>query len=127
LPSVFSFCLVPPTPTPTQSLELAQEDAVATTGTRHSLTSNKHFSKICAGFNYLKFYNQVCKFLEDPKYCCWSKELVEWWNKWVFNELLGGLGAAALGREHGTLLMLDAQLETQDLNVGNGGVEGVAA
>ncbi|QRW20061.1 hypothetical protein RhiXN_09036 [Rhizoctonia solani] len=96
--------------------------------TRHSLTSDEHFSEICAGFNYLEFYNQVREFLEDPKYRRWSKELVEWWNKEVFDGVqLGGLGAAALGREHGTLSMLDAQLETQDLNVGNGGVEGVAA
>ncbi|CAE6396209.1 unnamed protein product [Rhizoctonia solani] len=92
--------------------------------TRHCLTSDEHFAEVCAGFNYVELYNQVREFLEDPKYDRWSKELLEWWNEQVFAGIrLGGVGSSALGRTHGTLSMLSAQLEVQGLDIGNGNTD----
>ncbi|KAG9120844.1 hypothetical protein FRC07_003498 [Ceratobasidium sp. 392] len=89
--------------------------------TRHSLTSDEQFAEVCSGFNYVEFYNQVRGFLEKPQYERWSRELINWWNEQLFGGLqLGGVGEAGLDEAHGTLAMLDVELEVEGLDVGAG-------
>jgi hypothetical protein len=48
---------------------------------RQALTSDETFQEVCSGFDYTVFYDEVRRFLEEPKYATVSKTLLEWWNR----------------------------------------------
>ncbi|KAG8732868.1 hypothetical protein FRC10_000572 [Ceratobasidium sp. 414] len=79
---------------------------------RQALTSDEKFEEVCSGFDYTVFYNEVCRFLEEPKYATVSKSLLKWWNR----ELLSHYPADVAGslqvewHQHGMLAALDVVL-----------------
>ncbi|CUA75562.1 hypothetical protein RSOLAG22IIIB_05960 [Rhizoctonia solani] len=77
---------------------------------RHSLTTETIFSEICGGFNYGTYYNQICEFLEAPRFSSRAKVLLDWWNMRVFGSFNIGIHAN-IEDGPGTLDALDAEVE----------------
>ncbi|KAG9086891.1 hypothetical protein FRC06_002829 [Ceratobasidium sp. 370] len=79
---------------------------------RQALTSDEMFQEVCSGFDYTVFYDEVRRFLEEPKYATVSKNLLEWWNRELLSRYPADVAGSSQAEQcqHGMLAALDAAL-----------------
>ncbi|CAE6538192.1 unnamed protein product [Rhizoctonia solani] len=81
--------------------------------TRFAVSAEEVFSDDGGIFNYIDFYDQVCEYLEAPRFQAQAQVLVAWWNRKLFPNSLHHGDAADGVREvqDGMLSLLEAELE----------------
>ncbi|CAE6490140.1 unnamed protein product [Rhizoctonia solani] len=81
--------------------------------TRFAVSAEETFSDDGGVFNYIDFYEQVCEYLEAPRFQAQAQVLIAWWNRKLFpNSIHRGDVADGVGEiQDGMLSLLEAELE----------------
>ncbi|KAG8732309.1 hypothetical protein FRC11_014511 [Ceratobasidium sp. 423] len=81
--------------------------------TRFAVSAEEVFSDDSRVFNYIDFYDQVCEYLEAPRFQAQARVLIAWWNRKLFPNSIHHGGAAGNDGEvqDGMLSLLEAELE----------------
>ncbi|KAG8689702.1 hypothetical protein FRC09_012297 [Ceratobasidium sp. 395] len=92
---------------------------------QHALTSDRSFSEICGGFDYVEYHNQLREYMDHPRFKRRATVLLAH----IFSDCkVISTGASTSRRNNGTLAELDAELEAdeeeENTGVGSGAETG---